>query len=692
MKVKYYCFCGIILLGADFVRAEDTIPEHQLDELIIVGERGWVENGYINIIPTKQEKRLSNSPATLVRAMHLPFLKEKDGEIVGMSGESVSIFINGEKAESIDIDTFWPREVQRVEYIENPSGPAYEGAKVVLNFIMARYETGGVSRVNLFQRVPNNGRYSASSKLVYRKMTYGAMISGNYYRDHRTSMIGETEFRDIFYDGIRYDRILRSEDNSGFNRDEGIRCAVNARYATDRTRMTHTFSLGWDRNPGSGSNSVDSWSANLFGSSQSSTYSTSKSISPQILGNYYFRLSDRWHFSGEWFYSYSENISSSCSVFGDSEAVRNSSHEDVSSCRFTLFPSFMLSDRLAFQLKVNAALDWYSTLYVGSADTRMHQSRQEISTVLIITWRPYPSLNLTFDPGATVSLWSIDGFDRHLIYPTAGTSINWNPYRKLYVNGSLRFYMAPPTASESNPVLVRSSDLMWVLGNPELNNLTSWDTYIHTTYLLSRWLSISLGFGYVRTYDSIVSTYTPATENMGGLIRQNVNSGPTDNMRGNIELRASFINDNLSVGISPQWHGTKTRGTYGDTLSQFSLSGSADYTIGDFRIGIWYDGPYRDLSAAGMERSWRQDTWNLSAVYGNGNLYIECRVEDILNTRSKSWLKFTSPNYSTYYDRLETGRRFSMNLTYTFGYGKKVDNSIDISGPEVSKSNVLNYK
>lgn len=33
---------------------------------------------------------------------------------------------------------------------------------------------------------------------------------------------------------------------------------------------------------------------------------------------------------------------------------------------------------------------------------------------------------------------------------------------------------------------------------------------------------------------------------------------------------------------------------------------------------------------------------------------------------------------------------FTINLTYTFGYGKKVDKSIDISGPSSTSSSIRN--
>lgn len=122
------------------------------------------------------------------------------------------------------------------------------------------------------------------------------------------------------------------------------------------------------------------------------------------------------------------------------------------------------------------------------------------------------------------------------------------------------------------------------------------------------------------------------------------------------------------------------------------MSGSADYTIGDFRLGIWYEGPFKDLSVSGMEKSWKQDNWNASLTYGTNHLYVTLRAENILNNKQKSWVHFTSPNFASKYNYLETGRTFSINLTYTFGYGKKVDNGIDINGPASAKTSVLQAK
>lgn len=679
-------FCNLYAIS------NDSIPPRQLNDVIVQSNRGWIENGITNFIPTKSEKKLSNSPASLIKSMHLPFLKEKDGSIVNLSGEIIPIYINGEKADNIDLATFWPKDVKRVQYIENPSDPNYDGVRNAVNFVMSKYEVGGISRTNLFQKIPNNGYYTASSKLVYKKMTYGFLFSGNYYRDHRSHRIGETKYKDIFYDNEKYEIINRTEDNYSFSRDESIRSALNAKYTTDKTRITHTISLGWNRNPGSGSHSHNIWSENLFNSTSTSNYFESDNITPQISGNYYFKMSDNWYLSGYWLYSYSKNKNSSSNEMGVSAPVYNSSSEDVNSCKFIVLPSFVPAKNWMLQLKTECRLDWFSTHYKGSTNTRQNQSRQEISSVFKISWTPKESLSLSLEPGISASLWQIGNIKEQAISPIVNTSINWNPIHKLSLNGTLQFYMRPTSASESNPVLVKTSELLWVLGNPYLKNLTSWDTYIHSTYLPKSWISLSFGLGYVKTYNNVMSIYTPAPSESGGLIKETINAKPSDNIRANMELRGSFFDNNLSIGLSPQWYHTYVRGEYQEKFNHFTFSASTDYTIRDFRLELWYEGPYKDLSASGMEKSWKQDAWNASLTYGTNNLYLDFRIEDIFNNKRKSWIHYSSSNYVTKYDYLETGRTFSVNLTYTFGYGKKVNNRIEISGPESAKTSILQTK
>lgn len=678
--------------GGLYAQTTDSLPAaKQLEEVVVLGERAWIEGSVINIIPTTSEKKLSNSPATLIKSMHLPFVKEKDGAIVNSAGDAVS-FINGKRADAIDVMTFWPKEVKRVQYLENPSDPNYEGVRNAVNFIMPEYVVGGVSKVDLFQRIPNRGNYRIASKLAYKKMTYGFMFSDRYERDHRSGMKGLTQYKDIFYDGKKYDLIENTAESHAYNRSDEISCAFNARYLSDNARITHTLSFGKDRNPGSGSHSRDFWSENLFGSSTSSFYSESDNISPQVSGDYNFRLSDKWNLIGSWRYAYAKNENSSVSQTGTTEEIYNSNREEVNSLRFSVSPAFSPSKSWTFQLRNVCDLDWYSTLYGGSANTKQTQSRQQITSSLSVDWDLSRALSLSAYPGVSVSLWQIGNVRRHAVNPTGDISVLWRVSRKLSFSGSLQFYKQSASVSESNPVMVKVSELLWQKGNPYLKNYSDWDIYFTSTYMPKSWLMMTLGVGYNKAYNDIISKYTPASPEAGGLIKEQVNTGISDMLRTALDMNASFLDGRLSVSAAPGWNYEYARGERRTGLGYFLFNGSADYRVGNFRFEVEYQKGGKGLRSSGIERYRRQDRWSASMVYGTGNLYLRCQVQNIFHNKSKEWTRYDSPNYLTEYDSFETGRFFSINLTYTFGYGKKVDKSIDINGPESVESSVLQTK
>lgn len=677
---------GIPALAEDSIPANESVKE--LEELVVTGRKAWISDGIVNIRPTKRDKRLSNSPATLIEHMHIPFLRVKDGVILSSSGEPVELFINGEKVEDIDLTTFWPSDVSLVQYIDNPRDPIYQGAKKVIDFRMTRYQVGGVTKLSAFQRVPNNGIYTASSELSYKKMTYGVMVRGNYLRDHRTTMNGETDYTDLYLDNRHYDLISRMEETSSYSRTQGVDAAFNARYSTSNVRITHNVSFGWKENPGSGTKSSDQWSNNIFGSNYSSTFNTSRNITPQIKGNYAFRLSDKWYLSATANYSYAHNNTFTSTSFGDEPAVDNYVKEDVNTLSVSVRPSFELSDKWTFQLPVNADMSWYTTRYDGSTQIRQTQSRQDLSGSFNIYWDPLKTLSISLSPGIVGSLWQIEGKSYADISPVVRASVGWNPVSVFNIHGSLRFYMRPPSTSQSNTVLLKYSDLLWIQGDPELKGWKSWDTYIYTTYLPKSWLSLSLGVGYTRTNDDIITYYTQAPIDKGGLIKQSVNAKASDRVRTSLDIQGSFFDDNLVIWFSPFWHYVNSGNTERKSYNHFSISGSIGYTLSNCEFELSYEGPYKDLESAGMEKSWKQDCWNFSFIYGNGNWYLRVGVENIFNNKGRSWTHYVSPHYSTMLNTKETGRAVAVSLSYTFGYGKKIDRDIDVSGPDTTSTSI----
>lgn len=675
------------------VNAEDSIPSTELQEVEVMGERSWIsEDGTLNFIPTKKEKKLSYSPGSLIRSMNIPMLRESGDGISLVSGENVEIFINGEKADEIDLSTFWPMDVKTVQYIENPRDSKYAGATYAVNFVTRKFAAGGVTRARGHQRLPNYGEYSLSSKLVYKRMTYGAMFRGIYSRDHRAFSSGETVYEGLYYDGDFHESIVREEESRLYKRMDYIDCAINAKYTGGKFTATHTFSLGWDRDPGSGSESSDTWTANLFGSGSSGGWSSSRTLTPQIRGNYYIRFSDRWHLPWTLGYIFSENKASSSNRFGDMGAIFNSTKEKTNSFNFAAVPWFSFSDSLFLQLHLISRMQWFSTRYAGSAYVTQTQTRFRTTAYLTLGWTPLRTLGFALKPGFDLTTWNIGDVHESSWLPTVNANVRWSPSRKYSLSGTLMFVVTPPSASESNPVMVKDSELMWSLGNPYLKCHSSWDAYIYNNYMPNRDLTMGLGVGYSIGDRTIIPQYEAATADLGGLIRRDVNAGIIDDIRALLSVSWSVPGTELSLSVNPSWHYTHVRDGHVSAFNSFSISGNADYTFGNCRIGITYESPTRGLYMAGLERTWSQDRCDVKFEYGNGNLYVEAGVTNIFHKYMKTRTRFTSPHFSTNYTNLQTGRQFVVSLTYTFGFGRRVDRNIDISGPQEVESSVNTKK
>ncbi len=180
-KVIILC-AAACALGVYSQEPEDSTKVTELKELTVMGERAWIgEDGRVNIIPSKQEKRISNSAGSLIKALHIPMLKsDGDNSISTIDGRPVSIFINGEPATDTDLATFWPMDVRRVEYIIEPADPKFLGAGRVVNFIVEKYLAGGVTKIRGYYTSPRFIDGNLASKLVYKKMTYGMSLMSHY--------------------------------------------------------------------------------------------------------------------------------------------------------------------------------------------------------------------------------------------------------------------------------------------------------------------------------------------------------------------------------------------------------------------------------------------------------------------------------------------------------------------------------
>lgn len=130
MVNKLFCtvlFAAVCLysFAQDSLRVDTAATE--LREVVVEGRRAWIDGNRMVFVPDSHEKKFSNSPYSLINEMRLPGISAADNKITGRNNGELDVYINGQRATETDLAVFWPKDVLRVEYIENPREGGFAG-------------------------------------------------------------------------------------------------------------------------------------------------------------------------------------------------------------------------------------------------------------------------------------------------------------------------------------------------------------------------------------------------------------------------------------------------------------------------------------------------------------------------------------------------------------------------------------
>lgn len=102
----------------------------------------------VEYIPDKRTKKSASDATQLLMQMQTPQLTVMAGSnsVTTVTGQGVTMFIDYHAASEQDLAGLRPQDVVRVEVLQYPQDPRFEGAAYVVNFVMQQYEWGGYPR------------------------------------------------------------------------------------------------------------------------------------------------------------------------------------------------------------------------------------------------------------------------------------------------------------------------------------------------------------------------------------------------------------------------------------------------------------------------------------------------------------------------------------------------------------------
>lgn len=672
--------------GNDQTEKKENVNITELKELVVEGDNAWFEGNKAIFIPTKSSKNLSKDMKSMVERMNTGILTVVNGDIKA-AGRSVSIFINGVPADNLDISTFWPKNALRVEYMPFSDDPKFLGKTNIVNFIIKDYIAGGLTRISASEEIPNNGDYSVSSKLVWGKMSYNAMVKGGYSRDNTSGDEVKEEYKDVWYGDKYYDLITRSEESENRIKDNYVYGGLNARYRGDKWTITHNLSLGWNENPGNFNSGAVSYSPDIISGNRMRSGSADRSLSPNISGTYSYKPGGKCSFYGEWNFNHTHNNSSSFYSDSDIAEVLNFNKENFYNYRMHLGLGYNPNSKIHFDFIIKASRSLSVADYSGSADSHQWQSYGNTELMVNFVYTPHPKFAMQLIP-------QIDLFDRNINH--SYTKKDWLPGGELrlnyYINNKntlharARYWLRPAEASTRNELILRETELKWIEGNPSLRPSYNYDLSLdYYTFPLS-WINSLLSARYVIEKDVPYLQYYSGGKDYPGVIGKYINSTNRTNFQAAWDIGITLLK-NIRIHNQLSYDHQHFSGI--GSSAYFRVRPSVSWDFGNCSIYIRFDSREKIISNGGNMVTSYPNQYGLNFTYGNGNFIFDFTADNIFKKRLHNDIELDNGPYRRAGKSYHRGRYIGLSITYTFDYGKKLNEGIDIYQNDVQSTTVL---
>lgn len=176
-----------------------------LDGVEIKGNAFIRKEGFVQVIPDRQQVKHASTGYELLGNLMIPGLNvdRQTGTVKNFNG-TVSMYINGQKSDYREVRLLRPRDIEKIEYYDAPTG-IYSNEKAVVNYVTKEYKTGGYVSLDGRQTIGYlNGDYNAAAKLSHGNTTY--KLFGGYTMSKLNSSAEVYEVLNFNHDDVTRDR------------------------------------------------------------------------------------------------------------------------------------------------------------------------------------------------------------------------------------------------------------------------------------------------------------------------------------------------------------------------------------------------------------------------------------------------------------------------------------------------------
>ena len=646
-----------------------------LSEVTVSGSSIIYKRDRTLIIPDMQQRKHAYSGYDLLYNLMIPGIDvdTRKGTVSNERG-AVTVYINGVRADMREVQNLRPKDIEKVEYYDMPSG-IYTGDIASLNYITKTYKAGGYIALDGEQTLGYTaGDYNVGAKLVKGKTSY-TFFGGYNMSKHDGTEEEKNEVINFPDEAVHRDR---STENAFYkNNQQYAQFKVN--YAEEKYNLFAQAALTRDDTPRSGRDEALRYSSDASQNVNASNWTEEESLKPSLCldGLFYPTKAQRIHIRAMGNYSdntYQRNYAE------DERLSRTHVNED--------YYSFNLLGVYGINLK-NSTLgasimhDHHitSSTYTGDYDSWQHLWRGE--TIVYLSYMQHlmnDKWTFLLYPGVSFLNYRLhsQALQRYWTFRT-NSWIRYQPNKHHQFLGGFAMGNNQPDISSMNDMDQTVDFLQIKRGNPYLDNpviqefFFTYNAKLNPVNLkLNLWSTIlkhNIRSAYFIEGDKLVNTFRSDATYRKWKAELSASCRISDNLRANGKLRYEKFE-------YPSIPGVET--------DNFFASLDMDYYFKSFTLRGWIKSTERTLDDSSLAITKSPCTYGFSLRYNASNWMAEIGTANPFNAHSHYREYLYTDVYQ--YNQVRTSRIYQqtgyIKVAYTFDFGKKTSkerNNVDRS-------------
>lgn len=657
----FFCSFGL-LMAAVPVFAQNTgkdsiVSTKALDDVVVSASNISRVGDHLVIYPNSQQRKHAVNGFGVLENLNIPgLIIDAKSNQVDVMGLQATLYLNGQECDIREIQMLRPRDIEKIEYHDAPSGK-YAKDKLVVNFITKQYRYGGYVQADGLQTIGyDHGDYNVATNYVKGNNSYTVFAGANYSHVDGTETWNNENYQ---FTQSLFDRESYSK-NSYRNHQEYMQFRYQnqkgKRYWVGKFTLVN---LSTPRNASSGF-ARESTETNVFSNIQ-------KSLSPKIDLNANLPLSKNQTLILGVHGKYSANSYHRLYQEQPFEAMTD---EDENALSFQLSAIYnYFSQKHSLSVELFHYHDVWNADYSGNCELWQHLWKGESLAFFSYNFQASRRLSLKTRIGLDWLQYHLHGDNSFSqLSPRINTNVQYQLNKGMLL-WSFNFVNSNHGMDVINRAMIQVNSHMMEKGMPELKKSHDINTYLYYMGRFNR-LSVS-AIGQFRNNHHPVTDDYYLDEANGKIVKTYSNGGNAQYYSAILALQYKLCKfANLSGDI--RYNHAEVKTTWSKHNNNLTGNLGLNMFMGDFALKPYLHFGKKSLDEAALVISKTPIDYGMSCSYSRGNLYVELQAASPFKKQEKRyWLDLPIYSYSKSIKDQTASQYASIKVAYSFDFGRK---------------------